>query len=690
LYNQSQDRDSNHKTEIPITRQRFQSQPKSSNKQPTLVHMSTLFSLSKKLLPRISSSEMIALKSGTVSLDRNIMADSVHQFDFKKLSKSSSYQANVVNEQTSKLCNSIGGNELVFQDGKLNQTFKKALRDTKAFSYIIKEKYGGLQLNVETQSRILVKLTSHNPSAGVTVMVPNSLGPGELLQHYGTQEQKEKYLPGLSDASYIPCFGLTGPRNGSDAVGDGMIDRGEVVEVDGNLHIKININKRYITLAPISNLIGLAFHLEDPNYLLKSGRSGITVALLEKHHPGLDQKTYHNPLNVGFPNGTLKGSLMIPIDQVVGGERNCGKGWKMLMECLAAGRGVSLPASALGSSWIATYGVGGYANIRKQFKIPLSKMQGVQEKLATATYSSLLIDSSVRLTNAILDSGEKPAVISAIMKEQTTERGRKVLDNTMDVYAGSGICLGNNNFLSKFYQSLPVGITVEGSNTLTRSLIIFGQGLNKSHPYIGSIVTNIQDNQVSEFNTNIKKMIAHTLKCYAKSILTPTSFKSQPDSVLRSLNTSFAHMVNVVALMGGALKKEQIISGHMADIFSNIYLGYALNYNFEHNQLDERTRQICLTRLNNETLQSISKVRNALPPHLLLLLVGCTNTKPVTIPSTDIEYLSGIVWNCPKMKKHVEGQIHIDGVVDKIKRCNEKFDQKLVDEIVQVGEFNID
>jgi len=632
---------------------------------------------------------MIALQSGTVSLDRSIMANRIHEFDFKKLSQklSQNHQEDIVEMQTAKLCASIRDNEVVFKDGVLNQKVVEALKETRATSYIIQEKYGGLHLDVETQSRILVKLTSHNPSLGVTVMVPNSLGPGELLQHYGTEEQKNKYLPGLSDCTYIPCFGLTGPRNGSDAVGP--IDEGVVVEVDGKRVVKIRINKRYITLAPVSNLIGLAFNLKDPNNLLKTGESGITVALLERNHPGLEQKTYHNPLNVGFPNGTLKGELVIELDQIIGGEENCGEGWKMLMECLAAGRGVSLPASALGSSWVSTYGVGGYANIRKQFNIPLSKMQGVQEKLATMVYNSLLIDSSVRLTNAILDSGEKPAVLSAIMKQQTTERGRKVLDNAMDIYAGSAICMGENNFLSKYYQSLPVGITVEGSNTLTRSLIIFGQGLNKSHPYVGSIVTNIQETNFPEFSKNIKDMVAYTIKSYAASITTLSSFKSNPDNVLRNLNTNFTHLVNVVALMGGALKKEQIISGHMADVFSNLYLGYSLLYNFDKYGLDERARRICLTRLNNETTISISKIIPALPLHLRLMMVGHTNTALVPIPSEDTEYLSNIVWTNDKLRHHVEDQLHIDGVIKKIKQCNETFDQALVDEIVQVGEYAI-
>ena len=432
--------------------------------------MNSIFNIAKRLLPKISETEMIALRSGTVSFDRNVMANTVKNFKFNELKniRNNSY----IDNEAVKLCDSAG-TDAVFKDGKFNSDLRQELINSKAFSYIIDEKYGGLKHSVETQSRILVKLASHNPSLGVTVMVPNSLGPGELLQHYGTEEQKNKYLPNLANSKYIPCFGLTGPHNGSDAAGS--IDTGKVIEENGKKFIKVSVNKRYITLAPIANLVGLAFNLEDPDKLLQNGKTGITLALLEKDHPGLKLETYHNPLDAGFPNGTIKGDLLIELDQIIGGEEKCGHGWKMLMECLAAGRGISLPSSALASSIVSTYGVTGYSNIRKQFNLPLAKMQGVQEKLANMTYQTLLVDSAIRLSNAILDSGEKPSVLSAIMKQQCTERARKVLDGGMDIYAGSGICMGENNFISKYYRSAPIGITVEGSNTLTRSLIILAK-----------------------------------------------------------------------------------------------------------------------------------------------------------------------------------------------------------------------
>ena len=646
--------------------------------------MKAIFNLSKKLLPKISETEMIALRSGTVSLDRNIMADTVKSFDFKNLKNE--LDTDYFENQVPKLYRAAG-TEPVFKDGKFNQNLRNELINTKAFSYIIEKEFGGLMHSVETQSRILVKLASMNPSLGVTVMVPNSLGPGELLQHYGTEEQRKKYLPKLVTSEYIPCFGLTGPHNGSDAAG--KIDKGKLILKDGKKYIQVSVNKRYITLAPISNLVGLAFNLEDPDNLLENGKEGITVALLEKDHPGLKLETYHNPLDAGFPNGTVKGDLLIELESIIGGEDKCGQGWKMLMECLAAGRAISLPSSALASSWVSTYGVTGYANVREQFGIPLSKMQGVQEKLADMTYNTILIDSALRLSNAILDSGEKPSVLSAIMKQQCTERARKVLDGGMDIYAGSGICMGENNFIAKFYKSAPIGITVEGSNTLTRSLIIFGQGLNKSHPYIGDIVTNIQEDDMVSFSKNIKAMMSHTLKCYFNSLTTLT-LKNDQEKLLDKLNIKFANLVNIVALMGGQLKKEQIISGKMADIFSNLYLGHALNYSFKINNFDPKIKEICLKMLNNEILDSIDYVHKNLPLHLKLLTFGHVNTSRMNISSKEIEFLSNVVWKDKKFNKYIEEQIVVENdILEKIKECNNNPSFELIDDIVQVGEYKI-
>ena len=349
------------------------------------------FNLIKKIVPKISETELIALRSGNTSLDRQIYEGNViypkkHILSTNKLKK--------IMPKVDILLSKYG-NEVVYPNIKSNEILNH-LSINKFFSYIIDEKYGGTKLSVQELSSLLTKITSKSPSLGVTVMVPNSLGPGELLAHYGTDNQKSKYLPKLANGDYIPCFGLTGPNNGSDAVG--QIDTGILKEENGEKFIELSINKRYITLAPVANLIGLAFKLEDPNNILNNGKEGITVALIEDTHHGLIKNTHHNPMNAGFPNGTLKGTLKIKLDNVIGGEENIGNGWKMLMECLAAGRAVCLPSTALAASKVASYGILNYAKHRKQFNIPLIKMEGVYSKYLDMLYQTWIINSSICTT----------------------------------------------------------------------------------------------------------------------------------------------------------------------------------------------------------------------------------------------------------------------------------------------------
>lgn len=652
--------------------------------------MKKIFNLSKKLLPKISKTEMIALQSGTISLDRDIMSGNLNNKIFRKLYNDcdNMYLSKNLND----ICNTLQ-NEYVF-DGTLNKKVINKLNEHKAFSYIIPEEYDGLNLNVETQSRILTKLASINPGLAVTVMVPNSLGPGELLQHYGTDNQKNKYLPKLSSGEYIPCFGLTGPNNGSDAVG--AIDSGTLIEKDGEYYIRATINKRYITLAPVANLFGVAINVENPcNYLNGITNEGITVVLLEKDKYDIKNDTYHNPMNVGFPNGTLKGTIDIELSDVIGGPKNIGSGWKMLMECLAAGRGVSLPASSLGGCLATTYGITGYSNLRKQFNIPLSKMMGIQERLFEMVYNMFLIENSIRLTNAILDSGEKPSVLSAIMKQQTTERGKKVIINGMDIHAGSGICKGPNNFVSKFYEAGPVGITVEGANILTRSLIIFGQGLNKSHPYISDIVLALQNDDFEKFNIKFKEMFSYTTKQFIKSTFTGILPTTNKEKQLEQNITLFSNLCNIISLMGGELKRDQKVSGLMADMFSQTYMGMSVLYNKKKYNLDSKLYDICLAELNNEFYESFTTLK----PHLDLKLrklvsISCRTPNRNVISKEDIKYMSTIIWDNKKVNKYIEDQIYAENnILEKIKKANyEKnieIKEELIDDIISVGEFDV-
>ena len=450
-----------------------------------------VFNHVKRIIPKISDTEIIALKSGGTSIDRYIFEGKMNYQKLFLPIKKPTLPKKIEDDLQSLL--KITGEDNIYPNKNINNVMKE-LGNRRFLSMIIDKKYGGNRIPIELQSQVLSKISSYNPSLGVATMVPNSLGPAELLQHYGTDEQKNYFLPKLSNGEFIPCFGLTGPNNGSDAVGE--IDEGIVEKINDKIKIKISLNKRYITLAPISNLIGIAFRLNDPNNLLGNGKTGITLALVENLQKGLLLETYHNPNNAGFPNGTIKGNILIDPEQVIGGKDKIGEGWKMLMECLAVGRGVSLPATANGSSKFITQTIKYYINSRKQFNMYIGDMEAVREKFIDMYINTWIIHTSVKLTNHILDNGKTPSVITAIMKQQTTERARIILNHGMDIYSGSGICTGENNFFTKFYNASPVGITVEGSNTLTRGLIIFGQGLNKSHPYIFPIFENIQDNNL--------------------------------------------------------------------------------------------------------------------------------------------------------------------------------------------------
>ncbi len=583
---------------------------------------SRLFNNVKKIIPKISQTELIALKSGGVSIDRDIFSGKINYNKLKKNQNDNNqsddnHSCDMI-EKTKLILQKYGESNVYPLNNKINiNNLMEELGNMGFLGMIIDNKFDGNRLSISTQSKILTMMASYNPSIAVVTMVPNSLGPGELLQHYGTEKQKNMYLPKLASGKLIPCFGLTGPHNGSDATGN--IDVGIVKKIGENRYIEIELNKRYITLAPIADLIGIAFNLKDPDNLLKTGGNGspsgtgISLALIDKNHPGLIKETYHNPNNAGFPNGTLKGKIQIDLEQIIGGEKMAGNGWQMLMECLAVGRGVSLPASANGTSKAITYGIYNYIKHREQFKIEIGNMQGVREKFLEMFYNTWVIQSSVAFTSHILDSGAVPSVLTAIMKQQTTERARKVLLNGMDIYAGSAICVGPNNFFTKFYNSSPIGITVEGSNTLTRSLIIFGQGLNKSHPYIYSIFDAIQTNDLNKFKKEFNSMVLFCTKLYFSNLFINNNNRF---SRLENLVKKYANLVNFVALMGGKIKSDQMISGHMADILSNIYLAESVIWYHNtkgNNDIPVEIRDYCIDKLCAEAEMKINLVINNYP-----------------------------------------------------------------------------
>ena len=638
-----------------------------------------LFKGIKNIIPRISETEMIALRSGTTSIDKDLFLGNVKYPKFINIENK--FSENKIKE----LLNKFGNQQQIYPSKNHKEIFEYVGKN-KFLSFIIDEKYGGMNLSVNELSSVLTKIASVNPALGVSIMVPNSLGPGELLQHYGTSKQKEEYLPKLANGDYIPCFGLTGPNNGSDATGS--IDEGQLIMEDGKKIIEVTVNKRYITLAPVSNLIGIAFRLNDKYELLDKGKPGVTLALIERDQFGIIQDTHHNPLNAGFPNGTLKGKLKIPIENVIGGEEMIGNGWKMLMECLAAGRGICLPATANASSKVSTVGIFEYARHRKQFKMPLIKMEGVQQKLTNMLYNTWLIQCSIEMTNCLLDSGEKPAVISAIMKQQTTDRARDVLNDAMDIHAGSAICLGDNNFLEKFYRAAPIGITVEGSNTLTRNLIIFGQGLNKSHPFIYPILESILEDDLNKFKVNFNNIFSHSINKYLISLF---SYKTD---ILDKQTCHFSNLSNFIALQGGSLKSKQMLSSDMADILSNLYLAHSVKWYEQQHNVSKKLTDYCIERLCQENQRIINRIvdNNLYTKVFLSYMKGREKSYKYDSTHNMINELS----NNKELLEHLKKNIIIENTpleglskLSELKENNklEEYDA-LYDRVIQVGEYN--
>lgn len=547
-----------------------------------------LLNRAKKLIPRISQTERIALNSGTKSVEELFFKGLFPKKYLKENFKYPSTNNNTfINNDIEKFCASINDYD-IFQKKEIPASVYNNIKKNKLFGMIIPKKYGGLELNHHLQSQVVQKISTASNPVGVIVMVPNSLGPAELLLKYGTDLEKDKYLKKLVDGEYIPCFGLTGQHSGSDAAS--MLDTGIVFEEEGKKYIKLNVSKRYITLAPISNLVGISFKLSDPEQLLKDGKEGITLAFLEPSIMDFEIGSSHNPMDIPFPNGTIVAkNLIIPIESIIGGEKNAGNGWTMLMECLAVGRSISLPACAVGNAKLTMNYVGAYSVYRKQFNTMLANMEGVQIKLANIGSETIKITAMQYLTNSILDSGYKPSVIGAIMKYETTERARIVVNDGMDIVAGSGICKGPNNILGNIYQTIPIGITVEGSNTLTKSLIIFGQGLMKSHPYLYNLVQSIENNNVVEFKKNLHGIINNSVSNLFNSIYYKfygnTMFLLKNEDILvDKFITNFAITSNIILLMGTKFKTNEMTSGRMAEIMGSLYIIRALDWFNENNK----------------------------------------------------------------------------------------------------------
>ena len=556
-----------------------------------------LFHWFRKVLPPISDTEQEALDAGTVWWDGEIFSgrpdwNRLHSYPRPTLTVE---EQAFLDGPVEELCRMTNEWQVTTELQDLPENVWDFIKGNGFFGLIIPKEYGGKGFSAYAHSQIAMKLASRSGDLGSTVMVPNSLGPAELLLQYGTDEQKQHYLPRLAAGQEVPCFALTSPEAGSDA--GAMPDRGIVChgqwQGEEVLGLRVTWEKRYITLGPVATLLGLAFKVHDPDGLLGDQEDlGITLALIPTDTEGVDIGRRHFPLNAAFMNGPNSGTdVFIPMDYLIGGQPMIGHGWKMLMNCLAVGRSISLPAGSTGAAKMASMTTGAYARIRRQFNLPIGEFEGVQEALARIGGNTYVMDAARTMTAGAVDLGEKPAVLSGVVKYHVTERMRQCINDAMDVHGGKGICMGPKNYLGRGYQSVPISITVEGANILTRSMMIFGQGAIRCHPYVLEEMQATQDpdqdRAIARFDTLLFEHIGHALGNAAGSLLlglTCGALVKTPGNddtrdyyrQLSRLSAAFATLTDTSMLMlGGELKRRERLSARLGDVLSFIYLASA-------------------------------------------------------------------------------------------------------------------
>lgn len=548
----------------------------------------------KSILPKVSRTEQEALDAGTVGWDAELFSgrpDWDKLMGIRQLTLTPEERA-FLEGPTETACQMIDDWDIRHNRADLSPELWQFLKDQGFLGMLIAKEHGGLGFSAQAQSMIVSKIASRSVAAGITVMVPNSLGPGELLEKYGTPAQKEKYLHRLANGQDVPCFALTGVHSGSDA--GGMRDIGVVTKGMWNgeevLGVRLSFDKRYITLAPIATLVGLAFILKDPdNHLGRGENIGITLALVPHDHPGLDIGRRHFPARQAFMNGPVRGTdMFVPMDFLIGGTDYAGQGWRMLMECLSTGRAISLPAIGSTSIKATLRATSAYARVRRQFGIPVGIMEGVAEPLGEMVKRAYSFEAARRLTASMVDEGQRPAVIAGLLKYTTTEAMRESMDDAFDIHGGRAIQDGPGNYLFGAYQALPVAITVEGANILTRTLMTFAQGVLRAHPYLLKEVQAAQnkDRQAgldafdAAFGGHTKFMLRNIVASFLHGI-TNGAFASAPNEGpmtkwyrrLHRYSQAFALTADwTTVVLGGALKRKQKISGRMADILGNLYL----------------------------------------------------------------------------------------------------------------------
>ncbi|MDX7986748.1 acyl-CoA dehydrogenase [Xenorhabdus sp. 12] len=553
----------------------------------------------RKVMPSMSTTEKEAIDAGTTWWEGDLFSgnpDWQKMHNYPKPQLTAEEQA-FIDGPVEEACRMANDFQISHELADLPPELWNYLKEHRFFAMIIKKEFGGLEFSAYAQSQVLQKLSGVSGILAITVGVPNSLGPGELLQHYGTDEQKKHYLPGLARGEEIPCFALTSPEAGSDA--GSIPDTGIVCmgEWEGKqvLGMRLNWNKRYITLAPIATVLGLAFKLYDPDHLLGDTESlGITCALIPTNTPGVEIGKRHFPLNIPFQNGPTRGKdIFVPIDYIIGGPKMAGQGWRMLVECLSVGRGITLPSNATGGLKSAAMAIGAYSHIRRQFKVSIGKMEGIEEPLARIAGNSYVMDAAATMITTGIMLGEKPAVLSAIVKYHCTHRGQRAFIDAMDIAGGKGICLGPSNFLARSYQGAPIAITVEGANILTRSLIIFGQGAIRCHPYVLAEIAAAENNNVKAFDKALFGHLGHvasnTLRSLWLGLTKGRTSKSPVNDATRRyyqqinrLSANLALLSDVsMGVLGGSLKRRERVSARLGDILSQIFLASAALKRYE-------------------------------------------------------------------------------------------------------------
>jgi acyl-CoA dehydrogenase len=562
-----------------------------------------LLRIYRTMLPSMSDTEREALEAGNVWWDGELFSgmpqwEKLMSYPAPKLS---------VEEQAffdgpcEDLCRMVDDWTICHEHADMPKEIWDYIIEKRFFAMIIPKQYGGLEFSAYANAVIITKLASRSPTVSSTIGVPNSLGPAELLLHYGTEEQKNHYLPGLADGSEVPCFALTSPQAGSDAAA--LIDNGVVCKgkwkgktITG---IRLNWNKRYITLAPVATVLGLAFKLYDPDHLIgDKNEYGITAALIPTDIDGVVTGRRHFPLTIAFQNGPTSGKdVFVPLDFIIGGPEMAGKGWKMLVELLSVGRAITLPSTASGGGQAASYASGAYTVIRKQFNTSIANFEGVGEALTRIAGHTYIMNAAVAITAGAIDQGEKPAVPSAILKYHCTELARKVASDAMDVHGGKGVMMGPKNYLGRSYMATPIAITVEGANILTRSLIIYGQGAIRCHPYVLRELHAAGDDDLNrgliEFDDALFGHIGYAISNMARSFflaLTHAKFSDVPLNTptrryyqnINRYSAAFALASDFAMLtLGGALKKRELLSARLGDVLSSMYLASAVLKHFE-------------------------------------------------------------------------------------------------------------